>query len=120
MAPGVHQGFIVASSEAATVEGPGRSSYSGTTSHSFSRHRIDDHRHHDGELAAPRRVLVAGRDLSEPHLRVGGREFLHLVPEVFAAVLVLIPDPSGDVVPGRDGVRLLEMQAVRLLLYKII
>ena len=109
MAPGVDEGFVVEGSEIATVEGPGRPRHFGFTRDASRGHRAHDHHHNHRKLAAPRRVLVAGRDLSESHLRVGGGQFLHLVPEVFAAVFVLIPDPSGDVVPGRDGVRLSQM-----------
>ena len=84
------------------MEGPGRSSYSSSTRDAFSRNRADDHYYHDGKLAAPRRVLVAGRDFPESHLRVGGGQLFYLVPEVFAAVLIFVSDPPGDVVPGRD------------------
>ena len=57
MAPGVDEGFVVEGSEIATVEGPGRSSYSGFVSDAFGRHRAHDHNYHDGKLAAPRRVF---------------------------------------------------------------
>ena len=103
LAPGVDEGFVVEGSEIATVEGPGRSRHFSSTSDASRGHRAHDHHHHDGELAAPRRVLVAGRDLFESHLRVGGRQFLHLVPEVFATVLIFVSDPSGDVVPRGEG-----------------
>ena len=60
-------------------------------------------------------VLVLYRDFPESHLRVGGGQFLHLVPEVFAAVFVLIPIHRAMWFQGRDGVRLPQMQAVHLL-----
>ena len=43
-----------------------------------------------------------------------------MVSQIFTIVLISVPDPPGDVVPGRDGVRLLEMQAICVYLQTVL
>ena len=43
-----------------------------------------------------------------------------MVPKIFTIVSIFVPDPPGDVVPGGQGVRLLEMQAICVYLQTVL